>query len=55
MISTTAYREYSSVITNRYSPLGNGPQKSALRFCHGFEGSFEMFSGSIRLGSVVFA
>lgn len=27
--STTGYLEWSSITTNRYSPVGNGPQKSA--------------------------
>jgi hypothetical protein len=30
IISTIGYLEYSSVITNKESPLGNGPQMSAV-------------------------
>ena len=38
IISTIGYLEYSSIITNKYSPVGSGPQKSALGSFHGPEG-----------------
>ena len=45
-ISTIGYRECSSVITNRYSHVGRGPQKSALRFSHGPSGISDISNGS---------
>ena len=46
-ISTTGYRECSSIITNRYSPVGSGPQKSALKFSHAFSGISDILRGSM--------
>ena len=46
-ISTTGYRECSSIITNRYSPVGTGPQKSALKFSQAFSGIADILRGSM--------
>ena len=38
-ISTSGYRLYSSIMTSRYSPVGNGPTKSTATLVHAFSGS----------------
>jgi hypothetical protein len=45
-ISTSGYREYSSITTKSISPDGRGPQKSTERFCHGPGGKSVMCNGS---------
>lgn len=44
--STTGYLEWSSITTNRYSPVGNGPQKSAETRDQGSSGISVICSGS---------
>lgn len=51
--STTGYLENSSVIMNRSSPDGRGPQKSTLVFSHGSFGMSDNLNGSMGLGTTV--
>ena len=45
VISTTGNREYSSMMTSRYSPVSTGPQKSIEMCCHGPSGNSDVLSG----------
>ena len=38
IISTSGKREYASMTTSKYSPVGKGPQKSTFTVCHGLGG-----------------
>lgn len=51
--STTGYLENSSVIMNRSSPDGRGPQKSTLVFSHGSFGMSDNLNGSMGPGTTV--
>lgn len=43
---TSGYVVYSSIMTSRYSPLGNGPQETISVHCQGRSGSLVGFRGS---------
>ena len=45
-ISTSGYRLYSSITTNRHSPEGNGRMKSTATLRQAFSGSLDGCSGS---------
>ena len=45
--SVSGYLEYWSVTTNTYSPLGNGPEKSASTVSHGLFGKSVILTGSV--------
>lgn len=42
---TSGNQEYASMITNKYSPVGSGPQKSMFSVCHGLGGKGDMWRG----------
>ena len=46
MILTSRNLEYASITTSKYTPWGNGPQKSLCSVCHGFRRSEDISSGS---------
>ena len=45
-MSTCGNREYASMATRSYSPVGKGPQKSMWTVCHSVGGNGDICSGS---------
>ena len=45
-MSTSGKREYASITTRTYSPVGKGPQKSICTVCHGEGGNGVICSGA---------